>query len=149
MRKSSIPKISALQRDSRDSEKKTIHAPIGSSRLQEWIPVSPALSWHHTFWDFSRHFESFQNQLLFREYILLKEKDQWVHFKHCFLLWFRVIFGPNLEIWNMKISSQLFFEDEFSQSAKKINDRLAMEIRSFLESFPVRATEGERIRFVT
>ena len=40
-----------------------------------------------------------------------------------------------------------FFEDEFSQSVKKINDRLAMEIRSFLESFPVRATEGEMLPY--
>ena len=35
-----------------------------------------------------------------------------------------------------------FFEDEFFLPiGQKINDRLAMEIRSFLESFPVRATE--------
>ena len=40
-----------------------------------------------------------------------------------------------------------FFWRRIFQIGQKINDRLAMEIRSILESFPVRATEGEVLRY--
>ena len=47
--------------------------------------------------------------------------------------------------WNLKSENfdPTFFWRRIFQIGQKINDRLAMEIRSFLESFPVRATEGE------
>ena len=56
----------------------------------------------------------------------------------------------NFEIWNLKISTKkskifdpTFFWRRIFPIGQKINDRLAMELRSFLEPFPVRATEGE------
>ena len=66
--------------------------------------------------------------------------------------------SENFEIWNLKIlKSEIwkirrkfskFFDPTFFWRrifpiGQKINDRLAMELRSFLEPFPVRATEGE------
>ena len=46
--------------------------------------------------------------------------------------------------WNLKYENfdPIFLKTDFP-IGHKINDRLAMEILSFLESFPVRATEGE------
>ena len=63
--------------------------------------------------------------------------------------------SENFEIWNLKISKffdPTFFWRRIFPIGQKINDRLVMEIRSFLEPFPVRATEGDvfwNIGFIT
>ena len=70
--------------------------------------------------------------------------------------WKKLHFNSNIfEIWNLEIlkSEKMTFDPTFFDPTffwrrifpigQKINDLLAMEIRSFLESFPARATEGE------
>ena len=49
------------------------------------------------------------------------------------------------DFWNLKSKNfdPTFFWRRIFQIGQKINDRLALEIRSFLESFPVRATAGD------
>jgi len=59
----------------------------------------------------------------------------------------RVIFLKSeiWKFWNLKSENfdPTFFWGRIFPIGQKINNRLVMEIRSFLESFPVRATEGE------
>ena len=59
----------------------------------------------------------------------------------------KYVFRVKMVKISTKIFDPTFFGRRIFPIGQKINDRLAMAIRSFLEAFPVRATEGEVLQY--